>query len=103
MLRRGGRVSGASLMAMADFAMYVVLLSAIGPVGVAVTTNLNINFLRKGRFYVDTTCYHSIGLALTPYPCCDCLHTAIYHCMDLYTHIRDTNQGHQWPVAPVIP
>ena len=34
-------------MAMADFAMYVVLLSAIGPVGLAVTTNLNINFLRK--------------------------------------------------------
>ena len=28
--------------------MYVVLLSAIGPVGLAVTTNLNINFLRKG-------------------------------------------------------
>jgi len=26
-----------------------VLLSAIGPVGLAVTTNLNINFLRKGQ------------------------------------------------------
>ena len=36
-------------MAMADFAMCVVLLSAIGPVGLAVTTNLNINFLRKGQ------------------------------------------------------
>ena len=44
----GGTVSGPTLMAMADFAMYVVLLSAIGPVGLAVTTNLNINFLRKG-------------------------------------------------------
>ena len=43
-----GTVSGPTLMAMADFAMYVVLLSAIGPVGLAVTTNLNINFLRKG-------------------------------------------------------
>ena len=49
MLRPGGTVSGATLMAMADFAMYVVLLSAIGPVGLAVTTNLNINFLRKGQ------------------------------------------------------
>jgi uncharacterized protein (TIGR00369 family) len=49
MLRPGGTVSGPTLMAMADFAMYVVLLSAIGPVGLAVTTNLNINFLRKGR------------------------------------------------------
>ena len=49
MLRPGGTVSGPTLMALADFAMYVVLLSAIGPVGLAVTTNLNINFLRKGR------------------------------------------------------
>jgi uncharacterized protein (TIGR00369 family) len=48
MLRPGGTISGPALMALADFAMYVVLLSAIGPVGLAVTTNLNINFLRKG-------------------------------------------------------
>ena len=48
MLRPGGTVSGATLMALADCAMYVVLLSAIGPVSLAVTTNLNINFLRKG-------------------------------------------------------
>ena len=33
MLRPGGTVSGPTLMALADFAMYVVLLSAIGPVG----------------------------------------------------------------------
>ncbi|HEY3793499.1 MAG TPA: phenylacetic acid degradation protein, partial [Bradyrhizobium sp.] len=32
MLRPGGTVSGPTLMALADFAMYVVLLSAIGPV-----------------------------------------------------------------------
>src|SRR3979411_210584 len=49
MLRPGGTVSGPTLMALADFAMFVVLLSAIGPVGLAVTTNLNINFLRKGQ------------------------------------------------------
>jgi uncharacterized protein (TIGR00369 family) len=48
MLRPGGTVSGPTLMALADCAMYVVLLSAIGPVALAVTTNLNINFLRKG-------------------------------------------------------
>ena len=34
-------------MALADFAMYVAILAAIGPVALAVTTNLNINFLRK--------------------------------------------------------
>src|SRR5471030_2453546 len=49
MLRPGGTVSGPTLMALADVAMYVVLLSAIGPVGLAVTTNLNINFLRRGK------------------------------------------------------
>jgi uncharacterized protein (TIGR00369 family) len=49
MLRPGGTVSGPTLMTLADFAMYVVLLSAIGPVALAVTTNLNINFLRKGQ------------------------------------------------------
>jgi uncharacterized protein (TIGR00369 family) len=47
MLRPGGTVSGPTLMELADLAMYVVLLSAIGPVGLAVTTNLNINFLSK--------------------------------------------------------
>jgi uncharacterized protein (TIGR00369 family) len=49
MLRPGGTVSGATLMALADCAMYVVVLSAIGPVRLAVTTSLNINFLRKGK------------------------------------------------------
>lgn len=48
MLRPGKTISGPTLMALADCAMYVVLLSAIGPVGLAVTTSLNINFLRKG-------------------------------------------------------
>jgi len=49
MLRPGGTISGPTLMVLADLAMYVVLLSAIGPIGLAVTTNLNINFLRKGQ------------------------------------------------------
>ena len=48
MLRPGGTISGPTLMALADCAMYVVLLSAIGPVGLAVTANLSINFLRRG-------------------------------------------------------
>jgi uncharacterized protein (TIGR00369 family) len=48
MLRPGGTISGPTLMALADCAMYVVLLSAIGPVALAVTTNLSINFLRRG-------------------------------------------------------
>ena len=46
-VRPGGTVSGPTMMALADFAMYVAVLAAIGPVALAVTTNLNINFLRK--------------------------------------------------------
>jgi uncharacterized protein (TIGR00369 family) len=49
------RPGGTTLMALADFAMYVVVLSAIGPVALAVTTNLNINFLRKGTPGHDIT------------------------------------------------
>jgi len=46
-LRPGGTVSGPVLMAVADVAMYVALLAEIGIVPLAVTTSLNINFLRK--------------------------------------------------------
>ncbi len=46
-LRPGGTVSGPSMMELADLAAYVVILAHIGPVALAVTTNLNINFLRK--------------------------------------------------------
>jgi uncharacterized protein (TIGR00369 family) len=46
-IRPGGSISGPTMMALADFAMYVAVLGAIGPVALAVTINLNINFLRK--------------------------------------------------------
>jgi uncharacterized protein (TIGR00369 family) len=34
-------------MGLADFALYVAIFAAVGPQTLAVTTNLNINFLRK--------------------------------------------------------
>ena len=46
-LRPGGTVSGPVMMEMADVAMYLLVLSRIGPVALAVTTSLNINFMRK--------------------------------------------------------
>lgn len=46
-LRPGGTIAGPVMMALADYTMYAVTLSMIGPVALAVTTNLNINFLRK--------------------------------------------------------
>lgn len=48
-LRPGGTVSGPTLMAMADGVAYMALLSRIGPAALAVTSNLNINFLRRPR------------------------------------------------------
>ena len=46
-LRPGGTVSGPVMMEMADTALYCAILGEIGLVALAVTTNLNINFLRK--------------------------------------------------------
>jgi uncharacterized protein (TIGR00369 family) len=46
-LRPGGTLSGPALMTLADTAMYLLVLAHIGPIALAVTTNLNINFLRK--------------------------------------------------------
>lgn len=48
-LRPGGTISGPVMMTMADYAMYAAVLSRIGMVELAVTTNLNINFLRRPR------------------------------------------------------
>lgn len=46
-VRPGGTISGPALMALTDYGMYAALMGAIGRVEMAVTTNLNINFLRK--------------------------------------------------------
>ncbi|WP_407943049.1 PaaI family thioesterase [Methylobacterium oxalidis] len=46
-LRPGGTVSGPSMMALADLVLYAAILAQIGPVGLAVTTNLSFNFLRR--------------------------------------------------------
>lgn len=46
-LRPGGTVSGPVMMTVADVALYVAILGEIGIVPLAVTTSLNINFMRK--------------------------------------------------------
>jgi uncharacterized protein (TIGR00369 family) len=46
-LRPGGTVSGPTLMWFADCGFYLLILGQLGPVALAVTTNLNINFMRK--------------------------------------------------------
>jgi uncharacterized protein (TIGR00369 family) len=46
-LRPGGTVSGPAMFALADVCLYVAILAQIGPVALAVTTNMTINFLRR--------------------------------------------------------
>ncbi|MBO6863942.1 MAG: PaaI family thioesterase [Alphaproteobacteria bacterium] len=46
-IRPGGTISGPSMFALADFAMYIAVMGAIGPQALAVTTNMSIDFLRK--------------------------------------------------------
>jgi uncharacterized protein (TIGR00369 family) len=46
-LRPGGTISGPTMMMLADVTMYVAILASIGWEPLAVTTNLNMNFLRK--------------------------------------------------------
>lgn len=47
MLRPGGTISGPAMMALADITLYGAVLSCIGRVELAVTTDLAIRFLRR--------------------------------------------------------
>jgi len=49
-LRPGGTISGPSMFALADVSAYLLILAHVGEVALAVTTNLNINFLAKPEF-----------------------------------------------------
>ncbi|MFN3936444.1 MAG: PaaI family thioesterase [Gemmobacter sp.] len=46
-LRPGGTISGPAMFSLADVAIYLAILSRIGPVALAVTTNCSIDFMRK--------------------------------------------------------
>ena len=47
LLRPGGTIAGPAQMALADIAMYGLVMSRLGRVELAVTTSLSINFLRR--------------------------------------------------------
>jgi uncharacterized protein (TIGR00369 family) len=49
LVRPGGTLSGPTIMALADAAMYALVLGKLGRVEMAVTSNLNINFLLKPK------------------------------------------------------
>jgi uncharacterized protein (TIGR00369 family) len=66
-LRPGGTVAGPVMMGLADCALYVAILGEIGLVALAVTTSLNINFLRKpsaGRDIVGVCQLMKVGRTL---------------------------------------
>jgi uncharacterized protein (TIGR00369 family) len=48
-VRPGGTISGPAMMALADITLYGVVLSLVGRVELAVTTDLNIHFLRRPK------------------------------------------------------
>ena len=52
-LRPGGTVGGPTIFALADVAIYCAILSRIGPVALAVTTNASIDFMRKPAAGLD--------------------------------------------------
>ena len=52
-LRPGGTVSGPSMFALADVAVYLAILSRIGPKALSVTTNCSIDFIRKPAANTD--------------------------------------------------
>jgi uncharacterized protein (TIGR00369 family) len=52
-LRPGGTVSGPSMFALADVAIYLIILANIGPQALAVTTNISMDFMRKPKSGTD--------------------------------------------------
>ena len=55
-LRPGGTVSGPSMFGLADVSVYLAILSRLGPVALAVTTNCSIDFMRKPASEADLLC-----------------------------------------------
>lgn len=55
-LRPGGTVSGPAMFALADVAVYLAILSRLGPVALAVTTSCSIDFMRKPVAGADLSC-----------------------------------------------
>ena len=55
-LRPGGTVSGPAMFALADVAIYLTILSRIGPKALTVTTNATLDFLRRPAAGRDLIC-----------------------------------------------
>ena len=47
MIRPGGTISGPTMFSLADVSVWLLILAQIGPVALAVTTSVGMNFFRK--------------------------------------------------------
>lgn len=66
-IRPGGTVSGPTIFALADVAVFLAILSRIGPKALTVTTSASIDFLRKpsaGRDIIGTARILKLGRVL---------------------------------------
>ncbi|MCB1469961.1 MAG: PaaI family thioesterase [Rhizobiaceae bacterium] len=70
-LRPGGTVSGPALFTLADIGGFVCVLSHAGPDALSVTTNLNMNFMRKAAAgLIEGHCrILKLGRSLMVYDC----------------------------------
>ncbi|MCO5072457.1 MAG: PaaI family thioesterase [Rhizobiaceae bacterium] len=70
-LRPGGTVSGPALFTLADIGGFVCVLSHAGPDALSVTTNLNMNFMRKAEAgLIEGHCrILKLGRSLMVYDC----------------------------------
>ena len=70
-LRPGNTISGPALFTLADIGGYVCVLSHAGPDALSVTTNININFMRKAEAGpIDGHCrILKLGRALMVFEC----------------------------------
>jgi uncharacterized protein (TIGR00369 family) len=55
-LRPGSTVSGPAIFALADIGVYLSVLAMIGPVALAVTTNISLDFMRRPPAGADLIC-----------------------------------------------
>lgn len=52
LIRSGGTLSGPNLMVLGEAAMYALIFGKLGAAEMAITSNLNINFLAKPRLLI---------------------------------------------------
>jgi len=93
-IRPGGTIAGPFMMMLADVCMYAVVLSQLGAIKLAVTTSLNINFVRKPA----NTDLVAIGSSIKMGKRLAVLEVSIYSGEDIVAHATGT-----YSIPPAAP